>query len=68
MPEPAAIRGILAEAGAPSTPGEVGLAEREVLDALLHAHERRPRFTSLTLAHRLGLMEEWAPAIVEEVF
>lgn len=68
VPEPAAIRGILAEAGAPSTPGEVGLAEREVLDALLHAHERRPRFTSLTLAHRLGLMEEWAPAIVEEVF
>ncbi|NLG83808.1 MAG: sn-glycerol-1-phosphate dehydrogenase, partial [Firmicutes bacterium] len=67
VPAPATIRAMLREMGAPAAPQEVGLGKEEVLSALWHAHERRPRFTSLRLVHRLGLMEDWAPAIVAEL-
>ncbi|MGQ9779863.1 MAG: sn-glycerol-1-phosphate dehydrogenase [Bacillota bacterium] len=67
VPVPAAIRAMLKEMGAPAEAKEVGLSAQEVLAALLNAHKGRPRFTSLSLAHRLGLMEDWAPAIVAEL-
>ena len=68
IPEPAVIRGILARAGAPARPRDLGLGPQAVLDGLLHAHERRPRFTCLSLAARLGLLEQWAAEAVAEAF
>ena len=66
VPDPDTIRDLLRRSGAPATPGDLGLSSRDVLGCLLHAHERRPRFTVLTLAHRLGVMKEWAERIAEE--
>ena len=66
VPAPATIRALLAEAGAPVTPRDLGLTFEDVRLGLLHAHERRPRFTSFTLAAQLGLLHEWAGEIAEE--
>ena len=49
-------------------PARAAALARLVNDAFAEIARARPRFTALTLAHYLGLMEEWAPAIVEEAF
>ena len=66
VPDPETIRGLLRRAGAPATPGDLGLSARDIQACLIHAHEGRPRFTVLTLAHRLGVLAEWADRIAAE--
>lgn len=65
VPAPEAVQSLLAEAGAPVAPRDLGLTVEDVRQGLLHAHERRPRFTTFTMAARLGLLQEWAGEIAQ---
>ncbi|MBN1419019.1 MAG: iron-containing alcohol dehydrogenase [Planctomycetes bacterium] len=58
LPEPAAIRGDLLRAGAPSTAPELGIPEWEVREAWAWARWIRGRFTVLDLAAEAGVLAE----------
>jgi glycerol-1-phosphate dehydrogenase [NAD(P)+] len=55
VPSPDQLRHWLAEAGAPITPGDLGLTDADVHSALELAHYLRPRFTVLKLFELSGL-------------
>lgn len=52
-------------AGAATSAQDIGCSRGRLFDALLHAHEIRPRFTILDLAHLMGLMPSAAVDIVD---
>ncbi|GIP40397.1 glycerol-1-phosphate dehydrogenase [NAD(P)+] [Paenibacillus sp. J31TS4] len=66
LPEPAALRELLAQAGAPATPDELGLPREWVARALREAPQLRDRYTGLRFANEAGLVErlagDWAHA------
>jgi len=62
---PQQIRGCLAAGGAACRAEDIGCDRDRLLQAFLHAHEIRPRFTVLDLARLLGLMPGAAGEIIE---
>lgn len=50
-------------AGAATKAGDIGCSRDRLLDALLHAHEIRSRFTVLDVAYLIGIM----PSVAEEL-
>ena len=62
---PQQIGGCLAAGGAACRAEDIGCDRDRLLQAVLHAHEIRPRFTVLDLARLLGLMPGAAGEIIE---
>ena len=55
VPPPEKLVDLLRQAGCPSTPQEIGLAQDDVQQALHFAHYVRNRFTVNTVGQMLGL-------------
>ena len=51
--------------GEPMQKVDIGCTRGRLLDALIDAHEIRPRFTILDLAHLMGLMPSVSEHIVD---
>ncbi len=62
---PAVIRDVLRRAGAAYRLGDIGVTRARFLDAVLHAHEVRERFTVLELARCVGVLPERAGELVD---
>ena len=62
---PVTLHTCLHRAGAATTAQDIGCSRYRLLDALLHAHEIRPRFTVLDLAHLMGIMPSVAENLVD---
>jgi glycerol-1-phosphate dehydrogenase [NAD(P)+] len=58
VPSPDELRHRLADAGAPTCPGDLGLTDAGVRNALELAHYLRPRFTVLKLFDVCGLRSD----------
>ena len=63
---PEQIRDCLKRAGAAYRAEDIGCSRARLLDALLHAHEIRSRFTIIDLARLAGVLPQAAAGIVEE--
>ena len=63
---PDRIRTCLQEAGAAYRPEDIGCSRERLLQAVMHAHEIRSRFTVIDLARLVGLLPQTAAEIVEE--
>ncbi len=63
---PERIRDTLAAAGAATGAGDIACDRPRLRAAFRHAHEIRPRFTVLDLAHLLGILPAAAEEIVEQ--
>jgi glycerol-1-phosphate dehydrogenase [NAD(P)+] len=63
---PQRIHACLAAAGAACSAEDIGCPRERLLAALGHAHEIRPRFTILDLAHLTGILPAAAEEIVEQ--
>ena len=63
---PEVIRDCLSRAGAAFRAEDIGCGRPRLLEAFLHAHEIRSRFTILDLARLLGLMPDAAAEITEQ--
>ncbi|MGC4189737.1 MAG: sn-glycerol-1-phosphate dehydrogenase [Thermomicrobiales bacterium] len=64
LPGPDAIRDLLARAGAPTTPEEIGLTRAQLKASYAAAQQIRRRYTVYDLALELGLLDE----LVERLF
>lgn len=62
---PETLHTCLHRAGAATKAQDIGCSRDRLLDALLHAHEIRPRFTVLDLAHLMGIMPSVAENLVD---
>lgn len=60
LPEPAALAARMAEAGCPSSPGQINLDKESLLRGFRIAKLIRKRFTTLDLADEFGVFEELA--------
>ncbi|MBU3179810.1 sn-glycerol-1-phosphate dehydrogenase [Clostridium psychrophilum] len=60
MPTAKEIESILIAAGAPYNPKQVGIDEKDLVNAVLNAKEIRTRYTILNLLWDLGLLEDSA--------
>jgi len=63
---PEITRDCLKLAGAAWQAGDIGCDEKRLLNAFLHAHEMRARFTVLDLARLVGVLPDAAGEIVNE--
>ena len=63
---PEVTRDCLKRAGAAYRAEDIGCEKDRLLDAFLHAHEMRARFTVLDLARLVGVMPDAAEEIVNE--
>ena len=63
---PETVRDCLRRAGAAASAGDIGCDRERLLEALLHAHEIRSRFTILDLARVVGVMPAAAQEIIEQ--
>ncbi len=67
-PSPESVKELLARAGAPTTPVEIGI-EREVFyHSLLYSHKIRDRFSILSYAHDTGRLEAIAQKLTRELY
>jgi len=62
---PVTLHTCLHRAGAATKAQDIGCSRDRLLDALLHAHEIRPRFTVLDLAYLIGIMPSVAENLVD---
>lgn len=63
IPDPSYVENLLARAGAPASPIEIGISKSVFRQSLLNAMEIRPRYTILRHASRLGILEKAADSI-----
>jgi len=63
LPELAALRGNLLDAGCPASPSDIGLTRKEFLRGILVAALIRKRYTILDLASDFGLLDYLAEAL-----
>ena len=62
---PELLHTCLHRSGAATKARDIGCSRGRLLDALLHAHEIRPRFTVLDLAYVIGIMPSAAEELVD---
>jgi glycerol-1-phosphate dehydrogenase [NAD(P)+] len=63
---PARIKDCLRRAGAAHTLADIGCPRQDFVDALVHSHQIRARYTVLDLARAAGLLPEAAESLVDE--
>ena len=68
LPGTAQIEALLASMGGPIRPGQVGLSRETVYDSILYAKEVRNRYTILQLLWDIGLLEDAAGKIVDDLY
>lgn len=67
MPSPHQLRALLADAGAPVNPRDIGVTVEDAVDSVRMAKEARPKYTILGVLDDLGLLEPFANDLREEL-
>ena len=68
LPRTDQIEALLSSMGGPIRPGQVGLSRETVYDSILYAKEVRNRYTILQLLWDLGVLEDAAGKIVDDLY
>lgn len=63
---PAVVKQCLADAGAAHTIADIGCSRTHFIDAVLHCHQLRERYTVIDLARSAGILPQAAPEIVDQ--
>lgn len=67
LPSQEFVRDLLVSTGAPVTPAQIGIDRSEVRDALMASREIRDKYIASSLLWDLGVLDEYADALVAEL-